>query len=47
MPVHLIRHYWLTILLTSSVEPGSTEQTDASELEADACDMSSRYSGVA
>ena len=37
----------LTILLTSSAEPGSTEQTDASELEADACDMSSRYSGVA
>ena len=36
-----------TILLTSSAEPGSTEQADASELEVAACEMSNKYSGAA
>jgi hypothetical protein len=38
---------YLTILLTSSAEPGSTEQVDASELEREKCEMSNKYSGAA
>ncbi len=34
-------------MLTSSLEPGSTEQADTSELEIAACQMSVMYSGVA
>jgi hypothetical protein len=37
----------LTILPTSSAEPGSTEQADASVLEEAACEMSDKYSGAA
>ena len=33
----------LTILLTSSAEPGSTEQADASELEVEKCETSDEY----
>ena len=42
-----VRLGYLTILLTSSAEPGSTEQADASVLERDACEMSNKYSGAA
>jgi hypothetical protein len=38
---------WLTILLTSPAEPGSTEQADASELALEAWQMSDEYSGAA
>ena len=37
----------LTILLTSSAEPGSTEQADASVLEREKCEMSNKYSDAA
>jgi hypothetical protein len=37
----------LTILLTSSAEPSSTEQADSSVLEEAACEMSNKYSGAA
>jgi hypothetical protein len=38
---------YLTILLTSSAEPGSTEQADPSVLEDAECEMSNKYSGAA
>jgi hypothetical protein len=38
---------WLTILLTSSAEPGSTEHVDAWEFEEAGCEISSKYSGAA
>jgi hypothetical protein len=37
----------LTILLTSSAEPGSTEQADSWELDTKVCEISDRYWAVA
>jgi hypothetical protein len=42
-----IKSRYLTILLMSSAEAGSTEQVDVWELEDDAWNMSRKYSGAA
>lgn len=42
-----VRSECLTILLTSSAELGSTEQTDASEAEGAGCELSIEYSDEA